>query len=446
MEPQYRIIVDLQDQNGLTIHPDTAKRKNIPALKKWFLRFGIQALEIIVKTSARIHENEVKLSAGIIESLRIPLSGRYEMRAAGNEIVFGPYIGILAASKKSGLEQIVQPLANYLYDYAHIGGAVTAFSLEGTDPARHTIDGYVYNPDTKQWDQGVFSYPAAVFKIIYVDKRWRNHFQTVFGGRMFNSYVFNKWEMYRWLSQAPGLERHLPDTILCRTPAQLESFLELHRQIYVKPLNGSMGAGIFQVTKTEDHLKIDEHQDGVPRETVLSNVLDLAEFFKIRLKGKKYIAQQALDLISCEGKKIDFRIVMVKNQAGVWNDMCLVAKYGQRGSIVTNILAGATAEVGEWTLEKRLGLSSEEVFRWRKEMSRIALEAAQCIEKFGVHCGNLGIDIAVDTRGRIWIIEINNLNPSPLFALDIGDRPLFYRIKLMNMLYAKRLAGFPEEL
>jgi hypothetical protein len=445
MEPQYKIIPDLQDQDCLTIHPNTAKRKNISVSKKSFLRFGIQALEIKLKTSTRINENEVKLSVGMIESLRIPLSGRYEIRSVDNEILIGPYIGILAASKKSSLEQSVQHLSNYLYDYAHIGGAVAAFSLEGIDPTRYTIDGYVFNPDTKKWEQGVYSYPAAVFKIIYLDKRWRNHFQTVLGNRIFNSYVFSKWEMYKWLSQVPHLKPHLPETILYKQPQDLESFLNLHQQIYVKPINGSMGAGIFKVSKTGENLKIDYNKDDIPHETTLSNVFDLAEFFRSQFKGKKYILQQALDLIAFEGQKIDFRIVMVKNQAGVWKDMCMVAKYGQHGSIVTNICAGGTAEIGEITLEKIFDLSFKEVFRWRKHISHILHEVAQSIEQFGVHCGNLGIDIAIDTQRRIWIIEINNLNPSPLIALDINDRPLFYQIKLMNMLYAKRLAGFPEE-
>jgi YheC/D like ATP-grasp len=445
MNPKYKIIPDLQAQDCLTIHPNTAKQKNISALKKWFLRFGIQALEIKLKISSRLNENEMKLSIGVIESLRIPLSGRYEIRREGNEILIGPYIGILTASKKSSLDDSVQYLSNYLYDYDRIGGAIVAFSLEGMDPFKYTIEGYMFNPDTKEWEQGVYSYPAAVFKTIYLNKSWRNHFQTIFGNRLFNSYVFNKWEMYKWLSQASHLKQYLPETILYKKPEDLESFLNLHRQIYVKPLHGSMGERIFKVSKSEEHgLKLQYHQDGIPYEMTFSNLFSLADFFKSQFKGKKYILQQALDLISFEEKKIDFRIVMVKDQAGVWNDMCMVAKYGQQGSIVTNILAGGTAEIGEITLQKIFGLSTEEVFKWRKEISRIVHEAAQRIEQCGVHCGNLGIDIGIDTQRRMWIIEMNNLNPSPLFALDINDRPLFYRIKLLNMLYAKRLAGFPE--
>ncbi|KYD25185.1 hypothetical protein [Parageobacillus toebii] len=52
MNPKYKIIPDLQAQDCLTIHPNTAKQKNISALKKWFLRFGIQALEIKLKISS----------------------------------------------------------------------------------------------------------------------------------------------------------------------------------------------------------------------------------------------------------------------------------------------------------------------------------------------------------------------------------------------------------
>ncbi|KJS14906.1 MAG: hypothetical protein VR69_15650 [Peptococcaceae bacterium BRH_c4b] len=446
MEPQYNIIPDLQDQNCLTINPNTAKQNNILVQKKWFLRFGIQVLEIKLKTSSRINENEVKLSLSMIDSLNIPLSCRYEIRPVDNEILIGPYIGILVTSRKDYLERSVQYLTSYLYDYAHIGGAVVAFSLEGIDPDQYSIDGYIFNPEKNQWEQGVYSYPAAVFKITYLNKRWRNYFQTVFGNRIFNSYVFNKWEMYKWLCQVPQLNRHLPETTLYKDPKDLESFLHLHQQIYVKPVNGSHGLGIYKVSKMEEYLKIDYDQDGIHYSFSLSNIFDLAEFFRSQFKRKKYILQQAIDLISIEGKNIDFRIVLAKNQAGAWKDMIMVAKYGKSGSIVTNIKSGGSAEIGEITLKKMFDLSDEEVFRWRQKISHIILEAVKSIEQFGVHCGNLGIDIAIDTQKRIWIIEMNNLNPDPLIALDVNNRKIFYKIKHMNMLYAKKLAGFPEEV
>lgn len=447
MNPKYKIVPDLQAQNSLTIHPNTAKYHKLAFSKKWFIRFGIQAVEINLKQSSMILENEVKLPIGIIESLRIPLSGRYEIRQDGNELLIGPYIGLLTTSKKSSLDESVQFLSNYFYEYENLGGAIAAFSLEGMDPHEYTIEGYMYNPETKGWDKGVYSYPAAVFKTIFLNKKWRNHFQTIFGNRLFNSYVFNKWEMYKWLSQISLLKPHLSETILYKKREDLEFLLDIHQQIYVKPIQGSMGERIFKVTKmVGTSLKLEYQQGGLPYEKEFSNLFDLDDFFKSEFNGKKYLLQRAIDLISIEGKKIDFRIIMVKDQAGIWNDLCMVAKYGQKKSIVTNILAGGTAEIGEITLKKIFGLSSEEVNTWRKEISNITYEAVQRIEQCGVHCGNLGIDIAIDNERQMWIIEINNLNPSPLFALDINDRTLFYKIKSMNLLYAKKLAGFPKDL
>ncbi|MBT2601826.1 YheC/YheD family protein [Bacillus sp. ISL-53] len=447
MRTKFNIIPDLNALNCLTIHPNMAKQNNITARKRWFLRFGIQALEIKLRTSSSLEENELKISVDVIENLRIPLNCRFEIRRENNEILLGPYIGILTASKKSSLDESVQYLSNYLYDYDHIGGAALAFSLESINPIENTIEGYLYNSEMKKWEPGVFAYPASVFKIIFLNKYWRNHFQTVFGRRFFNSYVFNKWEMYKWLSESSEFLPYLPKTMIYNHAEDLDFLLGIYNEIFVKPVHGSMGDRIFRVSKNEvNGLKLEYHQNGVPHEKQFSNIQELDAYFKSQFKRKIIILQQALDLISYEGKRIDFRIVMVKNQSGVWEDMCMVAKYGQQGSIVTNILAGGTAEIGEITIQKIFGLSDEEVYRFRKEISRIVLKAADRIEECGVHCGNLGIDVAIDTSRNVWIIEMNNLNPSPLFALDINDRQLFYQIKRLNMLYAKRLAGFPEDL
>ncbi|MGG1675531.1 YheC/YheD family protein [Neobacillus sp. NRS-1170] len=447
MKTKFNIIPDLNALNCITMHPNMAKQNNISARKRWFLRFGIQSLEIKLRTSSFLEENELKISVEVIENLRIPLNCRYEIRREINEIILGPYIGILTASKKSSLDETVQYLSNYLYDYNHIGGAALAFSLEGINPIEKTIEGYLYNPEMKKWEPGVYAYPASVFKIIYLNKDWRNHFQTVYGSRFFNSYVFNKWEMYKWLSESSEIIPYLPKTMIYNHAEDIDYLLGMYNEIFVKPVHGSMGDRIFKVSKNGiNGLKLEYHQNGVPYEKQFSSIQELDSYFKDQFKKKTIILQQALDLISYEGKKIDFRIVMVKNQSGVWEDMCMVAKYGQQGSIVTNILAGGTAEIGEITIQKIFGLSDEEVYRFRKEINRIILNAADRIEECGVHCGNLGVDIAIDTSKNVWIIEMNNLNPSPLFALDINDRPLFYQIKRLNMLYAKRLAGFPEDL
>ena len=89
-----KVIPDLHANNCLTIHPDVAKYHNLSSNKKWFLRFGTQALEMKLKTSSVLNEDEIKLSISIIKLLRIPINCRFEIRRENNEILLGPFIGI----------------------------------------------------------------------------------------------------------------------------------------------------------------------------------------------------------------------------------------------------------------------------------------------------------------------------------------------------------------
>lgn len=152
--------------------------------------------------------------------------------------------------------------------------------------------------------------------------------------------------------------------------------------------------------------------------------------------------QKALELISTDERTIDFRALIVKDQYGVWQDIGIVARHGVKGSITSNVSTGGSAELAQITLKNMLKLSDEEVSKFRKKMSNIAVNAAKALEESGISCGNLGIDIGLDINENIWIIEINNRDPNHTIALDAKDRQMFFRARLLNMLYAKKLAGF----
>jgi hypothetical protein len=77
-------------------------------------------------------------------------------------------------------------------------------------------------------------------------------------------------------------------------------------------------------------------------------------------------------------------------------------------------------------------------------MSRLAVHASVAREQYGIHCGNLGLDLAIDTRNKLWILEINNQNPDHYIALLAGYENIFLQARLTNMLYCKYLAGFGE--
>jgi glutathione synthase/RimK-type ligase-like ATP-grasp enzyme len=443
---RYKIIADYTRVEFITLNPERISKSVTKNIKIAHVRFGIKCCEVKVAESREIEMDEILLSHEIMEELKIPEFLSYEMVFDKNNIIFGPYIGMLAEKKEERLKQIVENLKSYVYGYEEIGGAVLIFSEEGVDMDAQLIRGFVFNPESENWEEGIFAYPAAIFKKTGIRKKMRNQFHSLLGDAIFNSYVFNKWEAHQWLSCFEAVRKYLPDTVLYKQPADVKEFLNQHKSAYIKPIYGSQGTGILKLETKGDWFMLHFSQKGVDKEQCFKTQGELNDFLKNNLKAEGHIVQRTLNLIFTEESTIDFRLMLVKGGEGQWKDIGMIARHGVKGNITSNVSTGGRAEKAELTFKNIIHLSDEEVVSLRNKMSMIAKEAAFGLEKSGVSCGNLGIDMAIDAEGNIWIIEINNINPNHTIAIDAKDRQMFYRARLLNMLYAKRLAGFPKEV
>ena len=118
-----------------------------------------------------------------------------------------------------------------------------------------------------------------------------------------------------------------------------------------------------------------------------------------------------------------------------------MGRNGVKGHIVSNRHRGGKVEQAYLTLSKMFA-DKNKTIEYIKKMERLAIQAAQTIEYCGFHFGKLGIDIGIDIEGHVWLIEINHRNPNDFVASFSGDKNLVNLIRLANMQYAKRLAGF----
>lgn len=441
----YRVIPTIKRHQRLIIHPETAQKLRMVFRRIGFVRYGLRVVDVEVVQTEEIGRGEIGLPISCIEQLSLPVSCSFELRALGNELQIGPYIGILAAHSKERLAEVVDQLSNTVYDYPSIGGAVLALAADSFDQAKQEAHGYLYNPETDEWEAGTYGYPACLFKRTGVSTALRTHLQTVLGGRVFNDYMFDKWEMHRWLSQFSALIPHLPDTRLYGEFRDLAQMLTRHGSLIIKPVRGSQGLGVVQVRPVEGGYQVRAVQDGAVQELVRGSLSELEGYFEGSNAARGCLLQQAVELLEVDQQKIDFRSLVVKEGTGRWRSMAVIARMGVKGSIVSNVSRGGRAELAQHTLKNRLGLSDDQVFAAIQEMERVSLLAARGIEESGVHAGNFGLDLAFDRDHRLWILEINNIDPNHTIAIDAGQRQLFYEIKRANLLYAKRLAGFGEE-
>ncbi|MDD4698987.1 MAG: YheC/YheD family protein [Oscillospiraceae bacterium] len=330
----------------------------------------------------------------------------------------------------------------YVKKYSELHGAVVVFALDRIDIDKQIIEGYCYNPIENRFEKGTFPYPCAIYRTIGLNGTWKDHFRVAIGDKLFNSQYFSKWKMHQWLSVDTEINDHIPYTVLYKSEQDIFDMLETFKKIYVKPISGLRGKGIFQVSK-DNALYVFKHRDNGSNLTdTFETKSEASEYIKNILANGKYIVQQAINLMNHEGSIIDFRCIMQKDQSNSWKCNAIIAKCSGTSSIVSNISNGGTAFDAEFMFKEVLHLSDYKSAYILNEIKSFAFHSCNKLDELGINCGTLGLDVGMDTNDYVWLIEINNRDPDPTIALDINDVKLYYELKTNPLFYAKALAGF----
>ncbi|MDT2240339.1 YheC/YheD family protein [Paenibacillus larvae] len=147
--------------------------------------------------------------------------------------------------------------------------------------------------------------------------------------------------------------------------------------------------------------------------------------------NENYIIQQGINLRLPGGRVHDYRLLLQKNKKGEWEVTGCAGRIGPTHSITSNLHGGGMAVPMEKLLLTRLQ-SLREINRIKHNMSRISTQVAIFLEgRFGTIC-ELGIDLAVDERGKVWLLEVNP-KPSREVFRKIGDMDT-YRKAITNPL------------
>ncbi len=429
----------------ITLNAKKALELGLAKKKQAYISFGNRKRYVDVRISDSLAEEDIQLSENVITELFLPEYAAYEIRADKNEITMGPFIGLLVRNNDEALNQkYLSKMLLYAKNYAAVKGAMVVFALDKVDAVKLVIEGYCYDPTSGGWQRGVFPYPCAIYRTIGLNTYWKNHFLSAIGDKVFNSLYFNKREMYEWLSADPSINPHLPHTILYKAHKDIPDMLDRFGTIYIKPVSGLKGRGVVRVSREEGLMVFRYREGGKNRQLAPDSPEEVRQFIDGSLKYRKYLIQQAIQLIQYEGGVTDFRCVLQKNKSDAWEFMAMFGRRGEKDSIVSNISSGGAPFKGDDLLKMAIAPYKMDFRGIRDEIRRLALAVCATLDEFGFNCGVLGLDIGLDINGHIWLIEINNRDPSMVFAKDIGDEELYNRLKTNPVFYAKALAGFKD--
>ncbi len=448
--PVHTVHSGILQENAVMLGDRSMKRLKIPAHGTVQLAFGSFRQEVTVIPVPK--SENLRVSEGLAR--RIGWNPRQTLGVSYNSgnrtLRLGPLIGVLISrDHPNNPDRLFGPITLFcreLTNACHAQGAyVYFFTPEALEQRSSSIQGWVYSEGWRK-----LSLPIAdVINNRLTTRKMENkpsvqHFladvKSRYGTHFFNEKFLDKTEVFEALGHDPALQRYLPESHALSGFAILKKMCNHYPSVFLKPVRGSLGKGILRISKDEggSYRLLSTTPLGT-RKQIYPSLTKLFQSITPKMKTNRYQIQQGLPLMELGRRPVDFRALVQKNGSGKWGVTSIVARTAGSNHFVSNLARGGTLS----TVREAIGKSSlppgtkESV---QLQLPRAALAIARGVETYiPAHFGELGIDLALDQSGRIWLLEVNS-KPSKNDNTPLNDQKIRPSVKQM-ILYCRYLAG-----
>lgn len=436
-------------ENAVMLGDKSMKRLKIPAHGTIQLTFGSFRQEVTVIPVPKA--DSLRVNEGLAR--RLGWRGRPMLNASyssgSRTLRLGPLIGVLVSrdhpDQPDRVFGQITMFCRELTNACHAQGAyVYFFTPEALETRSSSIQGWVYDEGWRK-----LSLPVAdVINNRLTTRKVENkpsvqHFladvKSRYGTHFFNEKFLDKTEVFEALAQDAALQRYLPESHAFNGFAVLKRMCNSYSSVFLKPVRGSLGKGILRISKEEGGYRLLSTTPLGTRKQSYPSLAKLFQSISPKMKTTRYQIQQGLSLMELGKRPVDFRALVQKNSTGKWGVTSIVARTAGSNHFVSNLARGGTLStvreaVGKSNLPAGIKESSQ------VQLPRAALAIARGVEThIPAHFGELGIDLALDQSGRIWLLEVNS-KPSKNDNTPLNDQKIRPSVKQM-ILYCRYLAG-----
>lgn len=372
------------------------------------------------------------------------ISTKVLFRKTRDEIEIGPLIGILTVEGKKNFKGIRSNFIDLIEMGKIIGAFVYVVPIENINWKKHSVTGFLYYPQKKKWLKEILPFPHVFYNRIPSRKAEdQEHVQQVLTQlnslkktSLFNPCFFDKASLYESLRYHPHLISHLPETCLFQSYLDIQIMVDKYPFIYLKPLKGMAGKGIYRLEKRDQSylLKLQQGQSLVQHQC--NDQVELFSFLQEKCQVP-YLIQQGIPLACYEDKVFDFRLLMQKNGLGRWELTGIGIRQSGEGNITTHVPRGGSVQSPSKLLP--LVFPQLSVQNILQKLERIALTVSEILENKWPSLGEISMDIGLDDKGHLWFFEANS-KPGKFDEPDIRKRSLENLIQ-----YAGFCSGFTKE-
>jgi hypothetical protein len=248
--------------------------------------------------------------------------------------------------------------------------------------------------------------------------------------------IGNKIRIQKHLIASPVLRPYLLPTEQVKDPDGFIAFAKKYRSVMLKPINGWGGRDIVRVTLENGQFKVQSNNELTQR----LSASGLRNFIRRALRKERHLMQQWIDIRNKQGVIYDIRALMLKKSEDNWQTAGIAVREAKRGRITSNLKSGGHAYEASAYLKKEFGDEKGEALA--KSIRELAEYIPDFTEKsYKSRLCELGIDLAVDASGKLWLLEIN-IKPGKLIMRQLYGQKAWEQSLHTHFQYARSL--FPK--
>ncbi len=358
---------------------------------------------------------------------------------SSNSLVLGPTLGMTVSphfqrNRESSYEMMKTALLAF-----EKGIFFYSFSLDDINWSKKLVEARIFDPLRYKWVGKTLPLPQVLYNLATYpsdpvkrlkDKEANRKLDKNYDIQSINAArYFGKWQTYLAVSFFGEMRNYLPETTLL-TPLKLREYLNKYKYCFIKSNYGSRGVEVMRVEK-----KIFSHtcKTGGAKieEWIFPNIIMLYNFLRSKL-GAQAVLQQGIELARINDRQFDMRVLAQKNINAEWVISAVNLRIAPAGGIVTNYSAGATEVLVTPDDKFPCPCITWELLQDFTIKVLYALEAS-----WGI-LGEVGLDVALDVEGKLWLIEANS-KPDTKGYRDLTIEEVCEQVYGLPLDYAKYL-------
>ncbi|SFE51290.1 Glutathione synthase/RimK-type ligase, ATP-grasp superfamily [Paenibacillus algorifonticola] len=323
-----------------------------------------------------------------------------------------------------------------------LGLDIIIFTPQDVNYKQNRIHALIYNEASKKWSRKWTAFPHMIFDRCRIQRTYRFDQLLQFRSRyshlnFLNRPLRNKWTIHRTLMKDSRFKSYLPAAHIAENAQVVSEMLRKHPLIYLKPINGTGGRGILRIERKKSGNLLIQGRDQARR--IISpqkiNSASLSGYLSAwDLKGTRYIAQQGIHLKLPSGRVHDYRMLVQKNGEGVWSVTGCAGRVGPAGSVTSNLHGGGhavpmTELLQQWVSDASLVKEIE------VDAEQFSINVAKHLEQVYGRLCELALDLAIDRKGQIWLLEVNPKPAREVFA-QAGEKEAYHQAIIKPLEYA----------